>query len=86
MAIILLVDDESSKLEQTKQMLEESYDLLCAASAREALSACESVKPDLVITDFMMLDITGFEMLQILQDQPDAPVETVVKLALKMIK
>ncbi len=68
MAIILLVDDESSKLEQTKQMLEESYDLLCAASAREALSACESVKPDLVITDFMMLDITGFEMLQILQD------------------
>ena len=68
MAKILLVDDESASLESTKQMLEESYELLCATSAREALSICESEKPDLVVSDFMMLDITGFEMLQILQD------------------
>ena len=68
MAKILLVDDESAALESTKQMLEGSYELLCATSAREALSICESEKPDLVVSDFMMLDITGFEMLQILQD------------------
>ena len=68
MAKILLVDDEFEVLERTRQMLEGTYELLCATSARDALSLCEKEKPDLVLTDFMMLDITGFEMLQMLQD------------------
>ena len=68
MAKILLVDDERTSLDSIKSMLAGSYELLCATSAREALSICETIKPDLVVSDFMMIDITGFEMLQILSD------------------
>lgn len=65
---ILLVDDEHTTLVATLEILKEKYELIPASSSREALALCENTRPDLILTDFMMIDITGFEMVRILED------------------
>lgn len=63
---ILLVDDA----EETRNFLAESvlapegYEMLTAANAKEALAILQTTNPDLIISDFLMPEITGLELLQ----------------------
>lgn len=65
---ILIVDDDESTLVSlsfifTKQKLK----VLTAKSGKEALPFLKNNKIDLVLTDFMMPDIDGFELLKIVK-------------------
>ena len=71
-ALILLVDDEAVNLELFATILgEEGYRVLTAISAVEALDLLNVNKPDLIISDIYMPDLSGFEFYEKVQDMPE---------------
>src|SRR5499426_4887210 len=73
---ILIVDDEPSNRNILSQELtHEGYSVLAACDGREALRKAESFRPDLIILDYMMPDLSGLEVLQELRKREnDTPV------------
>lgn len=62
---ILIVDDEPSILHLTMDVLtKEGYAVKGASSGREALETVEGEKFDLLLTDIVMPDMDGLELLQ----------------------
>jgi signal transduction histidine kinase/DNA-binding response OmpR family regulator len=61
---VLIVDDEASIRRFLRHLLEqEGYDVLEAATGREAIGRCQREQPDLVLLDLRLPDMTGFEIL-----------------------
>ena len=61
---ILLVDDESGILETLKILFKgEGYQVEVAASGREAITALDNGRPDLVLTDIRMPGASGLDVL-----------------------
>lgn len=69
MTKILIVDDEPMMLMVTKKILSQKYEILCANSAKEALGIYDAEHPDMILTDLLMPEMTGFEMHQALQEK-----------------
>lgn len=68
--IILIVDDEPTNLRVLKQILQHDYRLIFAKSGAEALRLAQSKKPNLILLDIMMPDITGLEVCKQLKEMP----------------
>ena len=66
---IMVVDDEEVCLYITKNMLENDYDVVCASSGEEALSLFDKENPQLVITDLLMPNMSGFELQKSFKDR-----------------
>ncbi len=66
---ILVVDDEPIMLAQAKRALEEEYIVITAESGAEGIAAYEREEPDLIISDMLMPEMTGFEMQKTLQER-----------------
>lgn len=66
---ILIVDDASFIRKVTSGILSIRYAIICASSGREALELYEAEKPDLVLSDLYMRDMTGLELQRTLQDK-----------------
>jgi two-component system response regulator PilR (NtrC family) len=65
MATILIVDDEKSMRDFLRVMLEkQGYSVFSAASGGDAKTLLSKENIDLVITDFMMPDINGLDILE----------------------
>lgn len=61
---ILVVDDEDDVRELVCRMLEQDgYEAVPAAGGRQALERLGMLAPDLVITDVVMPEVDGFEVL-----------------------
>jgi len=61
---ILIVDDDKQFREYMLEMLvEQNYNVLGAANGEEGLSLYSSVKPDLIITDIVMPEKEGIELI-----------------------
>ena len=59
---ILIVDDEPSNRNILSQELtHEGYSVVAASDGREALKKIESSRPDLIILDYMMPDLSNLE-------------------------
>ncbi len=60
---LLLVDDDQGVLESVKMVFKgkPGYQLLLAASGREALKIAEQEKPNLVVLDMLMENMSGEE-------------------------
>lgn len=84
MAKILLVEDDQSLREvYGTRLLAEGYDIVSAANGQEGLIDAIRERPDLIITDVMMPNISGFDMLGILKSHPQtAMIKTIVMTAL----
>ncbi|NBD10509.1 MULTISPECIES: response regulator [Corallococcus] len=68
---VLVVDDEQGILEALADLLrEEGYRVLTASHGREALERLAEVKPDLVLTDWMMPVLDGPALIERLQQDP----------------
>ena len=64
MARILLVEDDERVRLMLKDLLEsEGYEIEEASNGREALQSFASSPPDLVLTDLVMPDTEGIEMI-----------------------
>ncbi|MEN9218751.1 MAG: response regulator transcription factor [Gloeomargarita sp. DG_2_bins_126] len=68
---ILLVDDEPGLRQAVQAYLEESgFDVTTAANAQVAWELLQQQKPDLVVSDVMMPQVSGYEFLKRLRDDP----------------
>ena len=62
---VLVADDSAVYRKLVEQSLsEEDCSVLFASRGREAIEIFERERPDLVITDWMMPDLTGIELCQ----------------------
>lgn len=69
---ILLVEDNIEILENTCEMLSLSgLTVFMASGAREGLAIVSDEKPDVIITDVIMPDMDGWQMVERLRDDPD---------------
>lgn len=67
---ILIVDDEPANLRVLKEILKDNYRLVFAKSGADALRVVDQQRPDLILLDIMMPDMTGFEVCQTLKNDP----------------
>ncbi|MBN2267792.1 MAG: response regulator [Candidatus Babeliaceae bacterium] len=66
---ILVIDDDPTVGACLKDILgEEGYEVLLASGGREGIKKAEAAQPDLIITDFLMEDISGGAVAKYLHD------------------
>ncbi|MDR2509998.1 MAG: response regulator [Spirochaetaceae bacterium] len=65
--VVLAVDDMPEILSSINAALSENYDVRCAADAKSAFSALESIKPNVIMLDIEMPEMSGLEILEKLQ-------------------
>ena len=80
---ILVVDDEPAMREVLKARLEDwHFDVIVASGGQEALQVMRSSSPDIVLTDVVLLDMSGHELLDLLKpESDDLPVITILMTA-----
>lgn len=72
---ILVVDDEAKIVDVVKSyLLSRGYSVVTAYTGSEALTDYEREKPDLVILDWMLPDISGEEICTNLREKSNVPV------------
>lgn len=78
---ILLADDNADMREYVTRLLRERYEVEAVADGRQALASAKQYKPDLVLTDVMMPNMDGFELLKALRDDPDTSTTPIIMLS-----
>lgn len=69
---ILIVDDEISILVPLKFLLEKNnFNVALAQSGKDAFDAIAQKKPDLILLDIMLPDLDGYEIFQIIRQNPE---------------
>lgn len=75
---ILIVEDEPDTAEMYTQMLQRNgYAVMKASGGIAAMKQLLNIKPDLILLDLMMPDVSGLEVLRFLRREPqlhDLPV------------
>lgn len=72
METILLIEDNLEILENFTELLEsENYRVLMASNGQEGLNLARQLIPDLIISDIMMSEMDGYEVLVKLGEHPD---------------
>jgi CheY-like chemotaxis protein len=78
MAFVLVVDDDESTCDALQRLLSRmGYTATTAHSGREALDVAETIRPDVIVLDWMMPEMDGLEVLRRLRETPatkDVPV------------
>ena len=75
MTLILLVDDEQLITDSLSySMKREGFDVATAADGISAIKSVEELKPDLIVLDLMLPDISGFEVCRRLRTFTTTPV------------
>ncbi len=69
MKTILIVDDEEMIVMMTENILSGSYHTLRALSGEEAIVKYGMYKPDLILADIMMPEMSGIEMLKAMKEK-----------------
>lgn len=75
MTRILLVDDEPLIIDSLSYSLErEGFEVNSAIDGKQALDSVEDFKPDLIVLDLLLPDISGFEVCRRLRENYTTPV------------
>jgi signal transduction histidine kinase len=67
---ILLADDNADMRDYVKRLLDDRYRVEAVNDGCAALAAIHRCTPDLILTDVMMPEMDGFELLQTLRSDP----------------
>ncbi len=67
---ILLVDDEPTNIRLLRETLKGEYSLLIAKNGPDALRICTESKPELVLLDIMMPEMSGYEVCRKIKANP----------------
>jgi len=74
-ATVLVVDDERKIRDTVRAFLEhQRYAVLVAGTGQEALDVAGRLRPDLVVLDLMLPDLTGEEVARSLRAVSDVPI------------
>ncbi|HEY4035971.1 MAG TPA: ATP-binding protein, partial [Ktedonobacteraceae bacterium] len=68
---IVLVDDNADMRKYVKNLLQDRFEVKVAENGALALQAVWNQRPDLVLTDVMMPEMDGFQLLQALKENPN---------------
>ncbi len=69
---ILIVDDMQENIELLKEYLSaEPYSLITACSGEEALQKTKEEKPDLVLLDILIPDMSGYDVCKSIKNDPE---------------
>jgi response regulator RpfG family c-di-GMP phosphodiesterase len=68
---ILVVDDVAMSLTAIRSILRDYYEVCISKSAKAALMVLERVRIDLILLDLEMPEVSGFEFLKQIQENPD---------------
>jgi CheY-like chemotaxis protein len=72
MPTVLIADDDPRLSAALQFRLEQAgYEVYSAGSGRDILSQLEIERPDLILLDLMMPDMSGLEVLEYLQADPE---------------
>jgi DNA-binding response OmpR family regulator len=75
MKTILVADDKANIRNLVREYLEaEGFRVVIAANGREALYAARAEKPDLVLLDIMMPEMSGYDFLKTYRKERETPV------------
>lgn len=80
---ILIVDDDPQVHKILSTVLTKNYDVDLAADATQALSKMAVSKPDLIILDIMMPDMSGIELCQKIRNESHAKGPLILMLSAK---
>jgi PleD family two-component response regulator len=80
---ILVVDDEPVNIQLISSALKNDYDILEALDGHDAIRQLKDHKPDLILLDVMMPDLSGFEVCRIIKsDEAFADIPVIFLTAL----
>lgn len=81
---VLVVDDDHDYLDILRTQLERrGFTVSTACGGAEALERLQDHKPDVVLLDVMMPDISGFDVLQRIRDTPNTASLPVILISAK---
>jgi len=81
---ILIVDDQPSNLQVLGKRLQiENYSIMAAMNGKIALEMVDEHKPDLILLDIMMPEMSGFEVCERLKKNPETQSIPVIFLTAK---
>ncbi|WP_408070176.1 response regulator [Butyrivibrio sp. JL13D10] len=66
---ILVVDDDEIILMTIERILSDQYTVICASSGQQAIDLYEEHRPDIILCDYLMPEMTGFQMMDILHER-----------------
>ena len=69
--LIFIVDDNDSNLTMAASALDKEYKVLTMPSAIKMFSLLEKKQPDMILLDIEMPEMTGFEAIVKLKENPD---------------
>jgi DNA-binding response OmpR family regulator len=70
--MILIVDDQLDTCEPLRRMLTRvGYQVHCVSHGRDALQFLATQRPDLILLDLMMPDLSGFDILQTIREKTE---------------
>ncbi len=73
--LVLAVDDEAGILRLMKlELTAQGFRVITASSGEEALRLAEEQRPDIVLLDIVMPEMTGLEVMRKLREQMNTPV------------
>jgi two-component system KDP operon response regulator KdpE len=73
--LVLAVDDEAGILRLVKlELSQQGFRVVTAGDGEEALRVAEEQRPDIVLLDIVMPEMTGLEVMRKLREQSNAPV------------
>jgi len=68
---VLIIEDYPATTEMIANMLKtEGFDVVTAVDGTSGLAKAKSVKPDLILLDIMMPEMSGFEVCQKIKEDP----------------
>jgi PAS domain S-box-containing protein len=67
---VLLVDDNRDMREYVRRLLNTRFEVITAANGREALQKATKQPPNLVLSDVMMPEMDGYQLLAALRNNP----------------
>jgi len=66
--LILIVDDEQVNIKVLEKALKEKYEIISVNNGFDAIEKIKETRPDMVILDVMMPDVSGFDVCMIIKE------------------
>jgi signal transduction histidine kinase len=79
--LVLLVDDHTDMREYVRGLLSGRLDIAVASNGRQAMEMAGRTRPDLILTDVMMPEMNGFELLAAVRKDPSLRTMPVILLS-----
>ena len=68
---VLIADDNEDMRRYVKGVLLQFYEVIEAANGQEALALAVQEKPDLILSDIMMPELSGYGLLKVIRSSPE---------------